>query len=211
MASDRSQFREAMAKWEDLRERGLYSRAPELGLTAIIFSQHTPTLSEDETTTLYTENTYFEREAYSIAESINAQNGDAFVIAGLDHESFEEGIMANRDVANIVVIGHGTFSSVFTDEGGSIDWLEVSSMATHLKRGYVEQRFCGKYRFRLSVPFGLFAIDSARNVLAAKGKRFSPETHLDHEERIAPITERARLSYTQVSEMFPYQPIFKDS
>ncbi len=211
MASDEQQFQRATRKWERLRDHHEYSHAPELGLTAIIYSQYETTPTDDESGELIIEHTEFAREANAIAESIQAQNGDAFIIAGISHESFEDGVMANRDVSNVVIISHGTFSSVFCDNGDSISWTDVSDMATHIKTGYVEQRFCGQYRFSLSVPFSLFAVESAKNIFAAKGTRFSPETNVAHEERIKPITMCDRLSYKQVRSMFPYQAPFKSS
>lgn len=213
MASDRQQFAQAMEKWERLRHAGQFSRAPELGMTAVIYSIYESVESDEddeEQSFKLVESAEFANEAREIADNINAQNGDAFVIRGLTPESLEEGVLANSDVASVVIIGHGTFSSVFTDQGDSIEWSDVSRMSTHLKRGYIEQRFCGKYRFRLSVPFGLFAARSARNILAAKGKRFCPETHPQHEARIMPITTRDMPTYQQIRDEFPYQPFFKN-
>lgn len=211
MASDKQQFAQAMEKWERLRDDGKYSLAPELGMTAVIYSIYESVeVGDREPSFKLVESAEFANEARMIADNINAQNGDAFIIRGLNKESLEEGVLANSDVANIVIIGHGTFSSVFTDEGDSIEWTDVSRMATHLKTGYIEQRFCGKYRFHLSVPFGLFAARSARNILAAKGKRFCPETHPQHEARIMPITTNTMPTYRQIREEFPYQPLFKN-
>lgn len=199
-----------MEKWERLRDAELFSAAPELGMTAIIYSIYESVESDDEEQSFkLIESREFADEAHAIADSVNAQNGDAFVIRGLSPESLEEGVIANRDVANVVIIGHGTFSSVFTDEGDSIEWSDVSRMATHLKTGYIEQRFCGKYRFKLSVPFGLFAAQSARNILAAKGKRFCPDTDPDHEDRIQQITTSDMPTYLQIQQEFPYQPYYK--
>jgi hypothetical protein len=211
MASDEQQYKTAMKKWEYLRDHEVYSRAPELGLTAVIYSHHLPVASEDDYSVELVDNVEFAEEARAIADNVNAQNGDAFIIEGISHETFEEGIMANRDVANVVVIGHGTFSTVFSDDGDSIDWHDISQMSTHLKTGYFEQRFCGNYRFSLSVPFGLFAVQSARNVLAAKGVRFSPETNKRDESLIKQITSSDKLSYRQVKQYFPSHPLFKNS
>lgn len=211
MASDEQQYKLAMRKWEYLHEREEFSLAPDIGRTAVVYSQYDTVLSDDEESEVKIMHTEFAKEALVIAANINEQNGDPFIVAGISHESFEDAIMANPEVANIIVIGHGTFSSVFCDDGSSIDWLQVSEMSRHLKTGYVEQRFCGQYRFSLSVPFGLFAVQSARKIFASKGRRFSPETHPDHESRIEQVTTSHKLSYRQIRQSFPYQPLFKES
>lgn len=205
MAGDRAQFRDHMKKWESLREAKRFSLAPDIGYTAIVYSHSAKIETEDESGYMEEEYPAFAEEARAISEQISAQNGKPFIIRGVDPVSFEEGVLSQRNVANLVIIGHGTFSSVYCDDGNEITWGEVADMTTHLKTGYIEQRFCGGFRQSLSVPFGLFAVSAARNVFAAPGKYFAPEKVPEHESLMQRVTTAERLSYAEIRERFAFQ------
>lgn len=194
-----------MIKWEALRESKRFSLAPDIGYTAVIYSHSAKIEMEDESGYMEEEYPAFAAEARAIADQISAQNGKPFIIKGIDAVSFEEGVLSPRNVSNIVIIGHGTFSSVYCDDGNDITWGEVADMTTHLKTGYIEQRFCGGFRQSLSVPFGLFAVTAARNVFAAPGKYFAPEEQPEHESLMQRVTSGERLSYREIRERFAFQ------
>jgi hypothetical protein len=209
--SDKHQFEAATGKWELLHERGRYSKAPELGMTAVIFAQYEEVETEVEEVYKQVESVVFADEARRIADYINASGGNAFTIKGLTHDSLEEGVLKNDNVASVVVISHGNLSAVYGDGGNIIHWAEVADMTTHLKTGYFEQRFCGNFRRSLSVPFGLFAMAEARGIVAPAGHWFSPEYHPEHESLMRPVTTSARLTYKQIRDLFPKQPVEYDT
>jgi len=81
-------------------------------------------------------------------------------------------IFSNPLYSDVVLIGHGSISSIWTrGEKKNFDWQNVSKMATHLKRGVVEQRMCGAFPLAdgMNVPLGTFAVSQLSNLRAATG------------------------------------------
>jgi hypothetical protein len=82
--------------------------------------------------------------------------------------------LADRDVSDLVLIGHGSISCFWTDgKSRNYDWRDVSKSANHLKTGIIEQRICGHLpeKVKLHVPLGTFALANLENLYAAPGKQ----------------------------------------
>jgi len=91
---------------------------------------------------------------------------------------------ADPEVTDIILIGHGNISSLWTDNDKYFDRQDAAKAVRHLKQGMVEQRMCGNFadrpeevakpnderqpRFR--VPLGTFVVCEPANVLAAVNK-----------------------------------------
>lgn len=79
---------------------------------------------------------------------------------------------ANPEITDIILIGHGTISSIPTDSKGYFTWWDAAKAATNLKQGKIEQRMCGNFPpdIPYHVPLGTFAVSDLANVVAAPGK-----------------------------------------
>jgi hypothetical protein len=92
---------------------------------------------------------------------------------------------ADREITDIVLIGHGCINALWTEGGKSFDWRIASKATSYLKQGKIEQRMCGnlpanklildsgelieELPHRYSVPLGTFAVSKLTNVIAAPG------------------------------------------
>lgn len=206
MASDRKQFREALGKWESLQEKQRFSLPKDMGATAIM---HAVATTGDTDEVRAKELAAFEQEAYDFANKIDYTGREARIIRGISNRAFCRQVLLDKEVSNVIVIGHGNFSNILTDKWRKIDWKDVSYMADHLKTGFFMQRFCGNYMRNLSVPFSLFAVSDPRQITAPRGTAFSPEINPDDEKLIKPVTVQEKLGYDDIKRLFPLHPTYK--
>ena len=93
---------------------------------------------------------------------------------------------ADERVTDIVLIGHGSLSSMWAEGGKNFDWRMAAKSTDRLKTGKIEQRMCGNLPSKkevidgqvkeilphqYTVPLGTFAVTSLDNVIAATGKK----------------------------------------
>jgi hypothetical protein len=93
----------------------------------------------------------------------------------------------DREVTDIILIGHGSISAMWADNGKHFDWQTAARAASYLKQGKLEQRMCGNLPYKkaesdipgaghieelphkYSVPLGTFAVSELANLTAATG------------------------------------------
>ena len=159
-----------------------------LGKLAIIVSRvpdHNSTLTPRE------QHQAFLEEAERLKQERAEQHQDVVIrrIAVASDMKFDFG---DPEVTDIILIGHGSISAMWTDGGRNFDWRMAARSARSLKQGKVEQRMCGnlptkkftnglggvieELPHRYSVPLGTFAVSNLSNVTAAIGMKI-PEVH----------------------------------
>lgn len=198
MAGDRKQYERSLRRWDELHERQAYSAPSELGTMAVMYSLCRMKATEAEH---IEEIKTFRDEAHEIEQGIRFLGGHAAVFSGINYQSLGE-VLTNPGYSGIVLIGHGDFSSVYGDNERIIDWREIASMATHLKRGSVVQRFCGTYARNASVPFGTFVVSDHRDVIAAPGHVFMPELYENDERLLRSVSPKPRMIYEDIKNFF---------
>lgn len=110
----------------------------------------------------------FHAEAEDIAERRMGQYGGIEI----RREALAPGIaldLADKEVSDMVMIGHGAIDSLWLDSGGSLRWRTVAKYAKYLKQGGIEQRMCGHFNGFDAVPMGTFALSDQRNLVASVG------------------------------------------
>jgi len=111
------------------------------------------------------------------AERLKAERGSRHAAVEIKPKAFPMDIsfdLADRDVSDLIFIGHGSISNFWTDgQRRNYDWRDVSKGASHLKTGVIEQRICGHLpeEVKLHVPLGTFALANLENLYAAPGKQ----------------------------------------
>lgn len=85
--------------------------------------------------------------------------------------------IADKDVAGLVTIGHGSLGDFWLPNGeGHFDWEDVArNSKRHLKLGNIHQRTCGNV-YKKSLPWGTFAAADQTRITAATGEAI-PEEH----------------------------------
>lgn len=203
-----STFRDALAHWDILHAQEAYSLPSHLGRVAIFAANYA--LDEGDEIGIEDRET-FEAEALSYVERFEAVQPDrSLYVPAITAESVSE-VLKDESVNSMVFIGHGNFSAIKADDGTYIDWEFIARNTTHLKTGFLLQRFCGHYVGRDAVPFGLFAMAFPPRVLAPVGELFGPEFYGEHERdkiieeenKIRPIvTGKGRLEYGDILTLF---------
>ena len=94
-------------------------------------------------------------------------------------------IFADREVTDMILIGHGSLGCLWADGGRYFDWHDAAKSASYLKQGRIEQRMCGNLPpkdgkvsetgleglpHKYAVALGTFAVTDLTNVLAAAGR-----------------------------------------
>lgn len=198
MAGNRKLYRRATAKWEQLHRQENYSAPTGIGLTAVMVSLY----SIEDKEHVQKEIDYFKEEAMEISLALHSQDQASRRFHGVNPDTLEN-VFQDPRYSDVVLIGHGDFSGVYTDDGRKFDWYALSLITNHLKRGRITQRFCGNTIRSTSVPFGAFAITDHRNIFAPAGKSFYPEYYPKDEELITSICDKPQLTYDDVKQMFP--------
>lgn len=122
-----------------------------------------------------TEQTYLNRQIESFeneASRISDKRADQHrsITRLYATESNLERAFGSQLVSDIVLIGHGSINSIWSQDG-NFDWIKASRSTEYLKQGVVEQRTCGHFpnNDARNVPLGTFAVSNFSNVLAIAG------------------------------------------
>ncbi|MCA9333731.1 hypothetical protein KC963_01670 [Candidatus Saccharibacteria bacterium] len=76
--------------------------------------------------------------------------------------------LADPEVTDVVMIGHGSIGALWADgRGGKFDWEQVARNTDYLKQGSFEQRMCGNFPLAYNVPLGTFALSTLSKLTAA--------------------------------------------
>lgn len=176
MASDRQQFASALRRWRQLGASGRRSATWTEGLTAIVVSSFTdaPTGSAAARRELHS----FRAEGQELATRTELAGGRPVLILDATRPQVDC-VVQDPEVASVYFVGNGSLSMVWLAECDRYDWLDVSRVSDHLKRGWCHQRQCGGLTRRLNVPLGLFMLDTPNQLVAALDPAFAPPS-LDH-------------------------------
>lgn len=156
----------AIEKRDDLLQKQRLSVASGSGKVAILYSTariHATVTDLDHVK----QNQVFIDEAHGIREVYGGRD-NAFVQIATGASMRDA--LTDKEVSDIVIIGHGTIGNLKIPNGKNFDWLDVSYNANHLKAGKIIQRVCGHFRpDGLSVPLGTFALSDITNLRAPVG------------------------------------------
>lgn len=205
MAGDRRQFERALSKWDRLHAEGAYSLPYDLGATAILCSSAGDGDDKDE---IARDVGYFRAEGRMMADEYRAHGRRVELVENARTGDLAA-LLRDETISDVVTIGHGALSwFALSDERGQVcrfDWRDTAEQADHLKTGRFEQRHCGQFARRLSVPMGAFAMQYHHRVWAAVGQNFEPTSFRDDEEaKLTPVSNWPRLSYQRVLEAFDH-------
>lgn len=205
MSGDRKKFKAARHEWERLYEEQKFSAPSSVGLMAIMFSHYSPLNDEAERAR---EIGAFADEAEHFKRLANVLGKKATVTSGITLETLQESVLQRRDVSDVMLIGNGSFSHIWGDNGVAIDWNDLAVSTNHLKQGEFIQRFCGIFNRSLNTPFSTFAVTDPRKIYAPVGKLFAPEINEDDESCMMSITDRPVLSldYIKTTYRRPVRP-----
>ncbi|MBI5803236.1 hypothetical protein HY448_00940 [Candidatus Pacearchaeota archaeon] len=100
-------------------------------------------------------------------------DGKSLLLVDATSDDLRE-VLDNRNIRNVIVIGHASYSSwVATD--GSVSFLDVSEMTTHLKQGFFAKLGCDLHCFSVKtfvysfpIPFGYFVVNDRRKIYQGK-------------------------------------------
>lgn len=199
MVADRKKFTRALNHWDELHANEEYSYPPEYGTAAVMYSRYTLGTTRRERRQ---ELEMFCSEAEHIANALYQREHDVQVIRNISAQSLES-VFKDREISDVVLIGHGALSHIWLDSGEDYDWADVSAATDHLKTGVIVQRFCGHIVRQTSVPFATFAASDHSRVIAPVGSYFAPEDDPEDDDLLKPITQRSRLTYDTIKRLFP--------
>lgn len=154
----------AVERREDLLDRGKLSLSSGQGVLSIIVSG-----APDYKTKMTPEQQYscFREEA----ERLSADRAKEHQAVRIIPRAFPMDIkmeLANEEVTDITLIGHGSIGDFWVDgRNKHFGWGDISKAASHLKQGVFEQRTCGNFPLSYNVPLGTFAVASLGNLRAA--------------------------------------------
>ena len=113
---------------------------------------------------------------------------DILLIPNVSNGDFEE-VLNDLDISSMWVLGHSTFSTFATSDGG-IDFFRLANMTSHLKRGYFVHLGCGNYiqdseGEDIPISLGCFVV-SDRNLLFGKNDNFNNNGGLHQAAQLLP-------------------------
>ncbi len=117
----------------------------------------------------------FEEEAEMLRDSRQGHHQDIIV----RHQSVVGDLvldLQDPEVTDLVLIGNGSIADFWAAGGKHFDWLTVAKKAKHLKQGKIEQRVCGHFPLKTSVPLGTFALRDQTQLIAPTGQLI-PDVH----------------------------------
>jgi hypothetical protein len=181
------QIEKASERRERLLQRGKLSLPSGQGILSIVVSRvpsHRSKLSPRD------QHKAFLEEAYKLQQERlpDHQNVITRRIAAIGDMRLDFG---DPEITDIIMIGHGSISNLWTEGGTHFDWRLAAKAASSLKQGKIEQRMCGNFPKkggktdgqpmpeavpRYSVPLGTFAVSVFTNLTAAVAKAI-PDTH----------------------------------
>lgn len=110
----------------------------------------------------------FNNEADELAS--NRKNLHADVIVKRKATELELGFdLSDKEVSDIILIGHGNIGDFWLANGGHFGWRQVANYARNLKQGKIEQRICGNFPRKDSVPLATFGVSDQRRLIAPLG------------------------------------------
>lgn len=205
MASDRQQFNRAFNKWQELHHSERYSASQSDGVIAVGYSRFSV---QDLMSQQVREVAGFYDEATILCETAERKGRKARLYDGLTRASMAN-ILLDEEVSDIVLIGHGSLSSIYLDNIEIYDWQDVSRQTTHLKQGVFIQRFCGNNLRSISIPLGTFSVSKHPHVIAPVDQSFDPNHEPGDEELLRPITDSSITSYDEAKRKFPVNPTWQ--
>lgn len=200
-------FERALHEWDDHVRYANYSQPPHIGATALLM----PFNHAVRDSKVLEGETYDDlRRATLLLAAHAARSGiEPLVAVDATETDFEEAL-SNHKYSHIMVIGHGCLSSVEVQNNARpvneqrLDWLNIATMATHLKTGRFMHLTCATLPRRFNVPLGLFAVNDHRNIYAALGSRIKPaDFNFTRQGLVQPITDVRRLDYEGIKAAFP--------
>lgn len=205
MASDRQKFNRAHRKWQQMHDDRRYSADQSSGVVAVAYSRYS---IEDVMSQQVRELANYYDEATEICEITEKSNRKARFYDSLTRATMSR-ILLDEAISDVVLIGHGSLSSIYLDSGELYDWQDVSRATTHLKKGVFMQRFCGNNLRTTSIPLGLFSVSSHSNVIAPLDRSFDPDDDPSDEYLLQRITDTPIDSYVDAKQRFPINPAWK--
>lgn len=207
-------FEKYLSLWDHHHAMNNFSVPQREGAKAILYSTNVGYVGDFESEENAQVLESFEREANEIAGMIRGLGGKALIYSTVTPETFSR-VLDDRQISDIVVIGNGGFSDIYSDEStydlnSYITWVSVARFATHLKQGAFVQRTCGKFleENRLSPPFGTFAVSDHRHIFSPVNEYFNPDNSVDHtalqheERKIRQVSSVGRISLAYANTHF---------
>ncbi len=161
-----SRLRRAVKEHDKKLDNGDVSLPSRIGKLVIVvsnrvfkYSQYTAEVQRDA----------FHEEADAIADLREGYYGGVEIrrsAIGLDIVQDLE----DREVSDMIMIGHGAIDCFWLDSGGSLRWRAVAQHARYLKQGRIEQRMCGHFNSFDAVPMGTFALQDQQKLVATVGE-----------------------------------------
>ncbi len=140
----------------------------------------------------------FHEEADMLAEKSQPMHEKVEVVRKSNSLDLEMHLR-DKEVSDLVLIGHGSIGDFWTDDGGHFGWKDFSNNMNHLKQGNIVQRVCGHYALSTSVALGTFNVSDQRNVIAPVGKMI-PDINPD-ESLFVPVYEKAHNTVEDILEL----------
>lgn len=207
-------FNRYLESWDHHHAMNNFSLPQREGIKAIIYGTRLGSVDDPDTKENNRLLESFEQEAYEIADECRQLGGRALLYTGMSLGTFSD-VLEDRRVSDIVVIGNGSFSAIYSDSWTTeqpdyIEWTSVARRATHLKQGAFIQRTCGHFlsENRLSPPFGMFALSDHRNIFSPINEYFGPENTPNQaaveaeEQKIRQVSSVGRISLAYANTHF---------
>jgi hypothetical protein len=205
---NRAEFNRAAKKRLDLRAAGRFSEPDVPGAKVAVLMPFVRQLVRQERDDFST----FEQDADALLAYLSAHDREPVLTLPATVADFEV-VLADPTIPSVILRGFGSLSAVAVpmsadDDSPAVllDWLHLSKMSQHLKRGTFVMRTCGgtPRLFNAPLPYGVMA--SHRSISAPVGNVISI-VGLDDpaNELIRPVTDSDELSYDDIKRQFPLQ------
>ena len=187
----RKSVEKSCVRRERHQEKGHVSLAPDVGKLAIIVAFGTidhRTLSPENQQAIFMDEGEMLQERYRRLGTYD----DVEVRQAYDARTIRS-VLQNRDVASMVMVGHGGAGHVMLPLGEFFGWqdvgLEIERKSGHVKLGeFVQRTCCHIPPSGLTVPLGTFAMNDQRNIFGPLGEAI-PDEHPDEELFQRPMFE----------------------
>lgn len=205
MADDRSQFNQALRKWDTLHTEASYSLPVDEGDVAILCSD----FEMGEPVNDVPESVIFKREAERIADTLMQRDIPSEIYYGFTTNDAQD-VLTDPTFSSVITIGNGNLSETYAHGGVSVDWRFVSLASDHLKTGRFTMRQCGHAIRHLSAPMGTFAMSDHSDVFAAHGKYLPAVMEASDERLIQRVHTHRRIGYGTIKNLFQQIELAKD-
>ncbi len=205
MASDRSQFNQALKKWDTLHAEEHFSVPVNQGDVAILCSDYECT----DPINGIPESVRYKMEAEQIARNLIQRDIPSEIYYGFTEHDVHD-VLTDPTISSVITIGNGNLSETYAHGGDSIDWRFVSLASDHLKTGRFTMRHCGQSIRQLSVPLGTFAMSDHSNVFGAHNTYLPTIMRPEDEAAIDRLHIYRRIGYRTVKNLFQQMHFAKD-